>query len=159
LFERYRAGFIPLQLAQELARHAKQMQASRAASQASSGQINGSVRIPTTDTVLHGLVAPALQSLKPIQPLLTYDLHTGNELASLTRHDADIAVRATQAPAGSIGLLPMFLAQQRKGLCALTDEIEGSFATRTNLDAAKYCMLTQSLYLPYRSSTPQPTPS
>jgi DNA-binding transcriptional LysR family regulator len=102
LFERSRAGFIPLELAQELARHAEQMEAqieaARAASQASSGQISGSVRITTTDTILHGLVAPALQTLKAQHPLLTYDLHTGNELASLTRRDADIAVRATKRP-------------------------------------------------------------
>jgi hypothetical protein len=74
---------------QELARHAEQMQAqleaARAASQASSAQISGSVRIATTDTVPHGLVAPALQSLKLEHPFLTFDLHTGNELASLTR--------------------------------------------------------------------------
>jgi DNA-binding transcriptional LysR family regulator len=206
LFERSRAGFIPLELAQELARHAEQMEvqleAARAASQASSGQISGSVRITTTDTILHGLVAPALQALKAMHPLLAYDLHTGNELANLTRRDADIAVRATKRPPAhligkhigpirvalyvakgspikafdakvatrmpwiapddalpehpsvvwrkkhfpkvlpsyqvnsiltvaelvahdmGIGLLPMFLAQQRKDLRALTDEIE-----------------------------------
>jgi DNA-binding transcriptional LysR family regulator len=33
-----------------------------------------------------------------VHPLLGYELHTGNELASLTRRDADIAVRATQRP-------------------------------------------------------------
>jgi DNA-binding transcriptional LysR family regulator len=102
LFERSRAGFLPLELAQELAKYAEQLEsqleAARTASQASTGQISGSVRITTTDTVLHGLVAPALQSLQYLHPLLTYDLHTGNELASLTRRDADIAVRATKRP-------------------------------------------------------------
>jgi DNA-binding transcriptional LysR family regulator len=56
------------------------------------------VRITTTDTVLHGLVAPALRGLRAVHPLLGYELHTGNELASLTRRDADIAVRATKRP-------------------------------------------------------------
>ncbi len=102
LFERSRAGFIPLELAQELARHAEQvetqLEAARTAAQANAGQISGSVRITTTDTILHGLVAPALQELRLRHPLLTYDLHTGNELANLTRRDADIAVRATKRP-------------------------------------------------------------
>lgn len=52
----------------------------------------------TTDTILHGLVAPALLGLRKLHPLLSYELHTGNELASLTRRDADIAVRATKRP-------------------------------------------------------------
>lgn len=102
LFERSRPGFIALELAHELILHAElieaQLDAARSASQARSGQISGSVRITTTDTILHGLVAPALQTLQTQHPLLTYDLHTGNELASLTRRDADIAVRATQRP-------------------------------------------------------------
>ncbi len=102
LFERSRAGFVPLALAQELVKHAEQveaqLEAARAASQANTAQISGSVRITTTDTILHGLIAPALQSLQVTHPLLTYDLHTGNELASLTRRDADIAVRATKRP-------------------------------------------------------------
>lgn len=43
-------------------------------------------------------VAPALRGLREQHPLLRFDLHTGNELASLTRRDADIAVRATKRP-------------------------------------------------------------
>jgi DNA-binding transcriptional LysR family regulator len=48
--------------------------------------------------VLHGLVAPALAAFRSEHPLLAFELHTGNELASLTRRDADIAVRATKRP-------------------------------------------------------------
>ena len=61
-------------------------------------QVSGHVRITTTDTILHGLVAPALKPLRAAHPLLDYELHAGNELASLTRRDADIAVRATRRP-------------------------------------------------------------
>ena len=42
--------------------------------------------------------APALLALKKTHPLLNFELHTGNELASLTRRDADVAVRATKRP-------------------------------------------------------------
>ena len=102
LFETTRAGYLPSELAQALASHAEQMEAqleaARYAAQVQPDQVSGSVRITTTDTLLHGLVAPALKQLRNIHPLLTYDLREGNELASLTRRDADIAVRATKKP-------------------------------------------------------------
>ena len=102
LFERSRTGYLPSELAQELAQRGEQMEAqleaARSAAQAQPQQVAGTVRITTTDTVLHALVAPALQPLQLLHPLLGYELHTGNELASLTRRDADIAVRATQRP-------------------------------------------------------------
>lgn len=45
--------------------------------------------------ILHGLVAPALKSLHRLHPALSFDLHAGNEVASPTRRDADVAIRAT----------------------------------------------------------------
>ena len=53
-------------------------------------------------------------------PLLSYEFHTGNELASLTRRDADIAVRATRRPpqhlvGKHIGPIRMALFAARKG--------------------------------------------
>ncbi len=102
LFERSRAGYIATELATQLAEHAEQLEATleaaRSAVETAPAQVSGLVRITTTDTILHGLVAPALRSLQPIHPLLGFDLHIGNELLSLTRRDADIAVRATKRP-------------------------------------------------------------
>ena len=102
LFERSRSGYRAGELAQALATLAEQMEvqleAARSLSQAASEQVSGSVRITTTDTILHGLVAPALKTLYEQHPLLSFELHAGNELASLTRRDADIAIRATRRP-------------------------------------------------------------
>lgn len=102
LFERTRSGYLATELAKELAEHAERMEtaleAARSSVEAAPAQVSGTVRITTTDTILHGLVAPALRSLRKLHPLLSYELHTGNELASLTRRDADIAVRATKRP-------------------------------------------------------------
>ena len=102
LFERSRLGYLPSELAQELAGHAEQLETrlelARSAAQESPEQVAGAVRITTTDTFLHGLLAPALRELQRMHPLLTYDLHAANELANLTRHDADIALRATRKP-------------------------------------------------------------
>lgn len=102
VFERSRTGYLATELAQTLAEQAEQveaaLEAARSATQALPDQVTGSVRITTTDTVLHRLVAPALKPLAARHPLLTFELHAGNELASLTRRDADIAVRATKRP-------------------------------------------------------------
>ena len=102
LFERTRSGYLANELAIELAEHAEHveaaLEAARSAAEAAPARVSGTVRITTTDTVLHGLLAPALRSLRAVHPLLSYELHTGNELASLTRRDADIAVRATKHP-------------------------------------------------------------
>jgi len=102
LFERSRTGYRPNELAQTLAEHGEKLESvleqARSSIQAEPGQVAGSVRITTTDTVLHGLVAPALRGLHAKHPLLEFELYTGNELANLSRRDADIAVRATKKP-------------------------------------------------------------
>ena len=102
LFERSRTGYLASELAQSLAACAEQMEtaleSARSATQQQPEQVSGTVRLTTTDTLLHGLIAPALKTLATRHPLLSYELHAGNELASLTRRDADIAVRATKRP-------------------------------------------------------------
>ncbi|ALZ74557.1 LysR family transcriptional regulator [Rheinheimera sp. F8] len=102
LFTRSRAGYQASELALAMAGHAEQLEtaleSARSAAQIRSDDVSGNVRITTTDTILHGLVAPALQTLRASHPLLRFELHTGNALASLTQRDADIAIRATTRP-------------------------------------------------------------
>jgi DNA-binding transcriptional LysR family regulator len=102
LFERSRSGYLATQLALTLADQGEQVESAveeaRSKAQQAPGQVSGAVRITTTDTILHGLLAPALHALQRQHPLLTYSLHTGNELASLSSRDADIALRATKKP-------------------------------------------------------------
>lgn len=102
LFERTRNGYVPTETSARLATHAEELEAAlesaRSSIEAAPSQVAGSVRITTTDAILHGLVAPALASLQAAHPLLQFEIATGNELASLTRRDADVAVRATKRP-------------------------------------------------------------
>jgi DNA-binding transcriptional LysR family regulator len=102
LFERSRTGYLASELAQNLARHGEQLEAqldaARSSALQSPAQVAGKVRITSTDTVLHALLAPALGTLQSSHPLLSFELDAGNELANLSRHEADIAVRATSLP-------------------------------------------------------------
>ena len=102
LFARGRHGYVATELGQRLVEQGEHVEAAveaaRAAARQEPGMVSGTVRITTTDTVLHALVAPALPALQRAHPGLSFDLRTGNQLASLTRRDADIAVRATVRP-------------------------------------------------------------
>lgn len=124
LFTRSRSGYQALELAQTLAGHAEQLESAlesaRSAAQAQPERVSGTVRITTTDTILHGLVAPALRALQGQHPLLEFELHAGNDLASLTRRDTDIAVRATRRPPAhlvgrQVGPIRMALYATRQG--------------------------------------------
>lgn len=138
LFERTRAGYVATELALALAESAEQveaaLEAARAAAHAQSDQVCGSVRVTTTDTIAHGLVAPALKALRAAHPLLSFDLHTGSELASLTRRDADIAVRATKKPpqhlvGKHVGPIRVALYAAKKGPIKRYDDVLDGRAT------------------------------
>ena len=135
LFMRSKSGYAPTELGVQLAEQAEHveaaMEASRAAVQQQPGAVSGTVRITTTDTILHGLVAPSLASLRAAHPMLEFELHTGNELASLTRRDADIAVRATKRPPAhlvgrQVGVIRVALYAARASGLATLDDVTGS---------------------------------
>lgn len=102
LFERTRGGYLPSDTMLEIAAHAEriesELEAARAAAAGSQRELAGRVRITTTDSVLRGLVLPALQPLAAQHPRLQVEVTSTNELMSLTRRDADLALRATPKP-------------------------------------------------------------
>ena len=103
LFERSRSGYRATELGQRLALHAERIEAEldalHGAARVDAGSVSGLVRISTTDTLLHGLLLPALLPLRAAHPLLRLELSARNELVNLTQRDADIALRATTKPA------------------------------------------------------------
>jgi DNA-binding transcriptional LysR family regulator len=108
LFERTRQGYLPSEATLEIARHAERIEAelegARAAAHGANPEVAGRVRLTTTDSLLRGLVLPCLPALAARHPLLQLELHAGNELASLNRRDADLALRATaKAPEHLVG--------------------------------------------------------
>lgn len=110
LFERTRRGYLPTEAALALAVHAERIEAELEAARAAlpehgpSGAVSGLVRVTTTDTFAQGLVLPSLAVLMAEHPRLRVELTATNELASLTRRDAEVALRATKrAPDHLVG--------------------------------------------------------
>ncbi|HSV35280.1 MAG TPA: LysR family transcriptional regulator [Ramlibacter sp.] len=109
LFERTRQGYLPSDAMLEIAGHAErieaELEAARAAALAPSQDVSGRVRITTVDAVLRGLLLPCLAPLAARHPLLQLEVRASHELLSLTRRDADLALRAvvpTSRPPGHL---------------------------------------------------------
>ena len=134
LFERTRSGYIPLDLVEALAEHAEkiemQLESARSAAQQKTGDVSGTVRITTTETMLHSFIAPSLRQLGDIHPKLSYELHTTNEILNLTRRDADIAIRATKNP-------PEHLVGKKIGIVKLALYAGANSSVKTVEDAMK----------------------
>ncbi len=102
LFERGRQGYLPSELALELAAHAEriesQLQQARDATFKRSAAPAGTLRVTATDTVLHSLLLPVLSRFTAAYPQIELELVATNALADLSRRDADVAIRATRKP-------------------------------------------------------------
>jgi DNA-binding transcriptional LysR family regulator len=61
---------------------------------------SGRVRVSLTETVFHEMLLPRLESFRRMYPDIRLDLSTRPELASLSRREADIAVRLSRPEAG-----------------------------------------------------------
>lgn len=102
LFDKSRAGYLPTSLAQALAQQAERaeqaLEAARVGVEQGGEVISGTVRLTCTDSVLQGLLLPALARFMPAYPALSVELCTSNDFANLSRRDADIALRLTRTP-------------------------------------------------------------
>lgn len=102
LFERSRQGYLPTEMALELAARAEriedQLQEARDTLFRCGSEPSGLVRITTTDTILHGLLLPLLPEFSARYPRVELELVASNTLANLSRRDADVAIRATRKP-------------------------------------------------------------
>lgn len=137
LFEKSRAGYLPTTLAQTLAEQAERaeqaLDAARIGVEQGGEVISGTVRLTCTDSVLQGLLLPALAQFMPAYPALTIELSTSNDFANLSRRDADIALRLTRTPPEH--LVGRCLAQVSYRVC-------GSEAYLKSVDPADLAALT-----------------
>lgn len=102
LFDKSRAGYLPTGLARSLAEQAERaeqaLEAARVGVEQGGEVVSGTVRLTCTDSVLQGLLLPALAQFMPQYPALVLELSTSNDFANLSRRDADLALRLTRTP-------------------------------------------------------------
>ncbi|MGO2008477.1 LysR family transcriptional regulator [Vreelandella alkaliphila] len=102
LFERSRTGYTPTLAGDDLTASAKRVQSEvNGAERRIIGQdltLTGSLRITTTDTLFAGLLSPLLASFRQRYPDITLEVIISNQLQSLSRREADIAIRPTHKP-------------------------------------------------------------
>ena len=61
-------------------------------------EMSGTIRVTTTDTLLHGVLAPMLAKFSALHPHIQLQLVVSNAFMSLTRREADIAIRPSSTP-------------------------------------------------------------
>lgn len=102
LFDRHREGFSLTPAGEEVAATAERLGIEvdelerRLAGR--DARPTGSVRMTTTDTLLNGPLGPILARFRRACPGIRLEIVTGNPFLSLSRRDADVALRPTAAP-------------------------------------------------------------
>lgn len=106
LFTRSRKGYFASDLVLQVVAHAEkieaELEAARAVSLGTQDEVSGLVRITTLDSVLYNVLMPHLAALGALHPRLQLELVATAQVASLTKRDADIAIRATSRPPGHL---------------------------------------------------------
>jgi len=100
LFQRGRHGYQATEITLSLLPHAERLESEVLAACQLLQQpvdIQGIVRLTTTDLLFDCLLCPVLAELQQRFPGLVLEVATGNELVSLTRRDADFALRAAES--------------------------------------------------------------
>ncbi len=102
LFERHRHGYTPTLAGEDLAATAERVQRDidgverRLVGQDS--RLSGTLRITTTDTLFAGLLSPVCASFRKRHPDIRLEVVISNQRYSLSRREADIALRPTRKP-------------------------------------------------------------
>jgi DNA-binding transcriptional LysR family regulator len=106
LFTRSRKGYFASDLALKVVAHAErieaELEAARAVSLGAQDEVSGLVRVTTVDSILYNVLMPHLAALGALHPRLQLELVSSLQVASLTKRDADIAIRATSHPPGHL---------------------------------------------------------
>lgn len=102
LFERSRTGYTPTLAGEELADNARQMETFVLSAErrivGRDLQPTGSVWVTTTDSMMVGLLAPLFAEFRELYPGITLDVAVSNQLFNLTKREADVAIRPSNAP-------------------------------------------------------------
>ena len=105
-FDRARDGYIATAAAEEVAALVRQLRSEvLAVERRIAGRDlrpSGTLRITTTDTLLFGWLSPGLREFRSAYPDIRLELVVSNDVFSLSRREADIAVRPARKPDESL---------------------------------------------------------
>ena len=102
LFERHRDGYVPTPAGEEVVALAERLEGEvddlerRLAGR--DRRPSGTVRATTTDTLMEGALAPILAAFRATHPEIDLEVVVENRFLSLSKRDADVAIRATDKP-------------------------------------------------------------
>ncbi len=102
LFERHRRGFVPTPIGEEMVELGQRMDEEIAAfaRRAMAREISpaGELRVTTNDSLLVHLMTPLFARFRSAYPQIRLDIVLANRALNLSKRDADVAIRATDAP-------------------------------------------------------------
>ncbi|PHQ16887.1 LysR family transcriptional regulator [Marinobacter profundi] len=102
LFERSRTGYIPTPAGEDLVVVAQRVEADiKGAERRLAGQdlrLSGNIRVTTTDTLYARLLAPAFAEFRMHYPDIELEIVISNQVHSLSKREADVAIRPTRNP-------------------------------------------------------------
>lgn len=102
LFERFQSGYVLTATGEELlallAPVGENMEEAERRISGRNAALQGTIRVTTTDTLLHGLLLPVLSAFRQAHPGIRLQLTVANSFLNLTRRDADVAIRPTNTP-------------------------------------------------------------
>ncbi|QPC42820.1 LysR family transcriptional regulator [Kaustia mangrovi] len=102
LFDRSRRGYAPTLEGEDIAAVAEGIAAEVVAVERRVAgrdlRPSGTVRVTTTDSLLAGFLTPVFASFREVFPDIVLEAVVSNELFSLSRREADVAIRPTGAP-------------------------------------------------------------
>nr|WP_316643187.1 LysR family transcriptional regulator [uncultured Roseateles sp.] len=85
-------------LAQQTAGVAQQIESAQRRLMGLDEEIKGVIRLTAPDTLVHALLMPLLQRFRALHPGVQIQLVANNSFLSLTRREADVALRGTNRP-------------------------------------------------------------
>jgi DNA-binding transcriptional LysR family regulator len=102
LFERRQTGYFPTVECAAVVEAARQIEQCVAGiSRDILGRdlrLEGRLTVTTTDTLLQAVLAPHIAAFRVLHPRIRIDISVTNTRLNLTRHDADVAIRASKKP-------------------------------------------------------------
>lgn len=102
LFERGRTGYSPTVAGEDMAAAARRIEAEVLEVErrvvGRDLRPSGTVRVTTTDTLLAGLLSPVFVAFRKAYPDIALEVAISNQLFSLSKREADVAIRPSVAP-------------------------------------------------------------